>query len=430
MAVNIKTILACLDSPDPNLRVRAVVLLVKSGDKRAVPFLERAASEDASPQVRYYARKGIGYLLSQSAGPAPAGGPPKRRAPAPVDAGLLAPEKVEANLNNDDQWTRLQTIRAVEQYNAGSYVPLLISRLGSETNRQVLSALLMTIGKVGGEGGVDAILPFLKNEDARVRANAIEAIDATGDHDSLVHLIPFLRDPDNRCRANAVIALKKYGRVNVFKTLEGMLQAKEVWMQDSATYVLGRMGAGNKTFELLQLALTSEYIVVRQQARNVLQTMADRGIERAQSILDRLGAEQQGNGAEQLFSRLEQLSKSSADMSKSSDEVLTNLGKTKTEGPTGKSPEDILASLQALGKSEEPEERKGPANPTEQLEQRAEEVFAALSSLSKKDDEEEEVPKFVYRKAKSTDKTQWSGAFEAISLGDDEEEGEEDVDEL
>ena len=429
MAVNIKTILACLESPDPNLRVRAVVLLVKSGDKRAVPFLERAASEDDSPQVRYYARKGIGYLLSKSKGPAPAGAPPKRRAPAPVDAGLLAPEKVEANLVHDDQWTRLQTIRAVEQYKAISYIPLLISRLGSETNRQVLSALLMTIGKVGGEGGVEAILPFLKNEDARVRANAIEAIDATGDHDSLVHLIPFLRDPDNRCRANAVIALKKYGRVNVFKTLEGMLQAKEVWMQDSATYVLGRMGAGNKTFELLQLALTSEYIVVRQQARNVLQTIADRGIERAQSILDRLGSEQQGNGAEQLFSRLEQLSKSSTDMSKSSEQVLTDLGKSKKEGPTGKSPDDILASLQALSsKEEKPEERKGPANPTEQLEQRAEEVFAALSSLSKKDEEDEEAPKFVYRKAKSTDKTQWSGAFEAVSLEDDEE-GEE-VDEL
>ncbi len=430
MAVNIKTILACLDSPDPNLRVRAVVLLVKSGDKRAIPFLEKAASEDDSPQVRYYARKGIGYLMQKSAGPAPTGAPPKRRGPAPVDAGLLNPETVEANLVHDDQWTRLQTIRAVEQYKAVSYIPLLISRLGAETNRQVVSALLMTIGKVGGEDGIDAILPFLKYEDARVRANAIEAIDATGDHDSLVHLIPFLRDPDNRCRANAVIALKKYGRVNVFKTLEGMLQAKEVWMQDSATYVLGRMGAGNKTFELLQLALASEYIVVRQQARNVLQTMADRGIERAKSILDRLGAEQQGNGAEQLFSRLEQLSKTTSDLTTSSNDVLSGQGKPKKEGPTGKSPEDILASLQALsGKSPEETERKGPANPTEQLEQRSEEVFAALSSLSKKDEEEEAAPQFVYRKAKPTDKTQWSGAFEAIAVtGDDDED--DDIDEL
>jgi len=187
MAVTIKTILACLEAPDPNLRVRAVVMLVRSGDKRAIPFLEKAAGEDVSPQVRYYARKGIGYLMQKAAEGQPAA-PQLRRAPAPVEAGLLAPDKVEQNLSAEDQWKRLQTIRAVEQYGATSYIPLLIQRLGGEDNRQVQSALLMTLGKVGGEAAVDAILPFLKSEDARVRANAIEAIDATGDHDSLVHL--------------------------------------------------------------------------------------------------------------------------------------------------------------------------------------------------------------------------------------------------
>lgn len=407
MAVNIKTILACLDAPDPNVRVRAVVFLAKSQDRRAVAFLEKAASEDESPQVRYYARKGIAHLMAVTAGPA-TGAAPKPAAPAPgPDITALAPAQVEQNLASADQWTRLQTVRAIERFAAREYVPLLIRRLGVEDNRQVLSALLLAAGKVGGEEGGAAILPFLKHEDARVRANAIEAVDALGDEAFLVHLIPFLRDPDNRCRANAVLALRRYGRVNVFKTLEDMLRAPEVWMQDSATFVLGRMGSGPKVFELLQTALESDFLVVRSQARGVLERMAERGVERAASLLERLGEKEQGNPEEQLFERLERLSAGAEAASAAS--VSSSSSSPRRTGPPGKDPAAALAALAALSSgggltaaaSSAPAVAAAPAaTPAARRERRGDEVFQALRALSGRDEAGEAAAKPAVSPAK------------------------------
>jgi len=407
MAVNINSILASLDAEDPQARVKAVVLLVRSKDKRAIPFLERAASDDENPQVRYYARKGIQFIL-QNTVPEPSSGEPERRKPtAPIiDLQALSPEQVEQKLADPDQWTRLQIVRAIDLAKADQFVFHLIERLGIEENRQVLSALLMAVGALGGEHVAEAILPFLKDDDPRVRANAIEAVDAIGDSSVLVHLIPFLRDPDNRCRANAVLALRKYGRVNVFKTLEGMLCSKEVWMQDSATFVLGRMGSGNRTFELLDLALNSDYLVVRKQARQVLETIADRGVERARSLLDRLGSEDGRPGEEELFDKLERLSS----LGKQSGPDGAAVPETKARvGGHGKSP---AAALEALSKfsASHVEATEKPDGPQIRLENRAERALEALKALTVS----------TARKGRKADPTQFSGAFEAIQANDDE----------
>jgi HEAT repeat protein len=372
-----------LNSPSEDFRTKAVVALVKSNDKRALPFLEKSASEDVSPKVRYYARKGIGYLSQKTT---PQGGAPaeasQRRTPPPVNSALIAPDVIDSNLSSEDQWTRLQTIRAIEHFQASSYIPNLIVCLATEENRQVTSALLLAIGKIGGPLAIDAIVPFLESDDSRIRANAIEAIDASGDNDALIHLIPYLRDEDNRCRANAVLALKKYGPVNVFKTLEGMILSEEVWMQDSATFVLGRMGAGNKTFELLQLALSSKFLVVRQQAKGVLQTLADRGVDRAHSILDRLSQEnQQGSSDEDLFARLEQLSILKTGNPSDLDDDGVDDGLDHRE----QNSEDIYSRLHALSKTEAQEDldESGPKNVQELLDERSDAIYAKLMAISK-----------------------------------------------
>ena len=381
--MNIKTVLEWLNSPNDDLRTKAIVTLVKSGDERALPFLEQAASQDNSAQVRYYARKGIGLLSKKTSSGDEPKEKPRRKGPPPANPELIAEGSIDANLTSDDQWVRLQTIRAVEQFEAEKFIPNLIVRLSIEDNRQVVSALLLAIGKTGGPLAIDAIVPFLESEDSRIRANAIEAIDASGDDDALIHLIPYLRDKDNRCRANAVLALKKYGPVNVFKTLEGMLKAEEVWMQDSATFVLGRMGAGNKTFELLQLALSSKFLVVRKQAKTVLQTLADRGIERATSILDRLDkGTQQGNSEEDLFARLERL----ATMELSEFVDVDGDGIDDDIDKREQSAEDILTRLQAISSAEVQDFNKGgPQTVQEQLDSQADAVFERLKACSTED---------------------------------------------
>lgn len=311
MTIPVENVLAYLQSPDKALRRKALVMLARSGDPRALTFLDKLASEDPEAELRYYARKGIQHLRADLArkGQAPAR-PPRE----PVNFRQVNPEALSKALEAPEEGTRLKAIRIVLDYDAKELLPRLLARLTLERSHQVLSSLAFAAGKLGTAEHASSLLPLLQHEDPRVRANAIEALDALGDNSVFVHLVPFLRDPDNRCRANAVLALRKYGKVNVFRTLEAMLRSSEVWMQDSATYCLGQMGASNEVFQLLELAGASEFAVVRRQTRSVLDRLASRGIDRAAELLRRqeeAEAQVDGRGQDpeaQLFDRLVALS--------------------------------------------------------------------------------------------------------------------------
>ena len=316
MSIPLETVVAHLRSPDMALRRKALVALVRSGDPRALPFLDKLASEDPEAEIRYYARKGIMHLRGVLAekGQAPGRAPRER-----VNFRQVNPEALSKALEAPEEGTRLKAIRIVLDYDAKELLPRLLARLGAESSHLVLSSLAFAAGKLGRAEHARHLLPLLQHEDPRVRANAIEALDALGDNSVFVHLVPFLRDPDNRCRANAVLALRKYGKVNVFRTLEAMLRSDEVWMQDSATYCLGQMGASNEVFGLLELAGASEFAVVRRQARGVLGTLASRGVDRAAELLRRQEADEaraetrSENPEGELFDRLAALSEAAAE---------------------------------------------------------------------------------------------------------------------
>ncbi len=373
MAISIKTLLEYLEKGSEPERMKAVAVLAKSCDRRAIPYLEQAATHDPSASVRYYARKGIQYILSRTrsavGGASAAGRSAEEEAP-------FDPEKALLCLSSPDQWERLKGIRQIMRAGAGEFVDDLVALLKVENNVQVTAALVMAIGKLGDESVTRDLIPFLKHEDPRVRANTIEALDMIGDDSAFVYLIPYLRDEDNRCRANAVLALRRYGRVNVYRTIESMLESDEVWMQDSATYALGRLGNAAEVLRLLEKALSSRYSVVRNQARKVLQRLVARGNERAERLLEKYGSAEEADSEEELFDNVDEIAASAGRSSSPSggggakrrgEILLEELARLSSSGDSSSGAsgrdrsEEILERLKSLsslggGSRSEPEE--------------------------------------------------------------------------
>jgi len=109
----------------------------------------------------------------------------------------------------------------------------------------------------------------------------IEGLEANRDPNALLGIMPFLRDGDHRLRANAVKALQSFGVERVMEELHRMATDPRVPMRDGAIYVL----SGIKTSEsarLLGTLLRDPQIIIR---RNAIKALALQGLKGNIAIL-------------------------------------------------------------------------------------------------------------------------------------------------
>src|SRR5207248_761816 len=77
--------------------------------------------------------------------------------------------------------------------------PQVVDLLGRFSEPNLLAQALSALIKIGERSDVPAVFPLLKSEDGRVRANAVEAVEALGDQDQKVmYLSALTADPVNR----------------------------------------------------------------------------------------------------------------------------------------------------------------------------------------------------------------------------------------
>lgn len=286
----LKNLLNCLGDPNPDVRQAAMVALVKAGETSAIPALGTMADSDPDPKLRYYAKKGLQILKTAKAPreqeiretePRPA---ENMAAQTQQDDGARR-ELVLGNIDSTDRSRRILAIKGAIALEDRDLVSVLVKRLPVEADPFVTSLVVSAIGLLGRSSDSNFVTPMLEHPDPRVRANAVEAVERLGDPDSLGLVIPLLNDSDNRCRANAISALKNHAGVNVFNHLQKMICSDQVWMQDSAAYVLGLIESRNSVL-LLREAHESRHEVVRTQARKSLERLAEKGNRDAAGALD------------------------------------------------------------------------------------------------------------------------------------------------
>lgn len=107
----------------------------------------------------------------------------------------------------------------------------------------------------------------------RVRANAVEALEENGCREAIPLLITLFRDDDNRVKANAVKAMSAFDAETMLEELRGMIEDPRVEMRDSATYVLKGI-RGQEAALLLEHLLRDGSPLVR---FNAIRSMAVQG---------------------------------------------------------------------------------------------------------------------------------------------------------
>ncbi|MBI3892626.1 MAG: HEAT repeat domain-containing protein [Candidatus Wallbacteria bacterium] len=251
--LNYDTLEQELNGADEQIRLGAVrrVLTVPMFEENQVPrFLKvlRGTLNDPSVAVRYYAKKAFARL---------------KRMVRRSDLGISMPEEdatpgdgeaVEAptyvygsreywlyELGSPDYKFRIKGIMELSKDPSEDSYRRLLEMRQHETHDHVLATLVKYISYFRRPDTFFAIKDFLDHPDSRVRANTIEGFQILGDARAVPSVLPFLKDHDNRIRANAAKFLVMFHPEKVLENIREMLDSGSEWMKDSALYLLTKV---------------------------------------------------------------------------------------------------------------------------------------------------------------------------------------------
>jgi len=271
--------------------------LLRKKDTGCIEILQDLAFRDEDVEVRYYASKAMNFLAVGMKRPPVA---------EEVDANISRDRAREA-LRSPDPEDRLRCVQAIAKSEKPDFLDILREAAATETDPLVRSALPLAISIIGSADDINLIVTrFINDANARVRANAIEALGRIGDKRAYPFIIGFLQDKDNRVRTNAALALNKFGKVNLVQTLQEMLYQPQVWMRDSAAFALQVIKIP-EAIPLLEMAIQDSYLGVRLKAKKALQGLLVKGITEAQAVLDKYGNFQEEERVEDFLKLAEEL---------------------------------------------------------------------------------------------------------------------------
>lgn len=255
MPVDLRKVAKDLVCEDQDIRILALTTVVQLspgsiGDPEELVLL-RAGLEEATKlgdqDTIFLARKGLNHLAQLDA-PAKRGEPVASAAspqdsPAPAAPTPPPPDPVAA--------------RAVLAEPSSDAV--------------ALASALATLTREGAEAGdVDRAAPLLEHEDARVRANAVELVEAVADTSRIVPLLsPLLEDEHHRVRANANKALGQVGHPKVVETLKAMAGSGNLAAREASVYAMSFLKSP-EIVDLLVHCLRDPYEGVRLRAVKAL----------------------------------------------------------------------------------------------------------------------------------------------------------------
>lgn len=258
--------------------------IARQGNLDSLPMLQRLVLEADHPETRYYANKVL-HLLRRRHG----------MKDSFSEAGTAAApdlhiSRVLEALASSDYRKKLAALKGILKYRLLEAVPHIIKALRTEKDPVVLSYMVKVAGVLGDERIIEEVGRLVQHANARVRANAVEALDDIGSSRGYPWIITAMRDEDNRVRANALKALRKVGRQNVMKLLKAMIYSKKLALVDSACYVLGFMEPA-PALELFKTALRYNALSINLKIKAALENFSRAGVEEARTLLQSMGAD-------------------------------------------------------------------------------------------------------------------------------------------
>lgn len=122
-------------------------------------------------------------------------------------------------------------------------VDALLDRFNLWSDSRVQSRCLTTFAQLHRERSLPIIIDALSSNDARVRANAVEAIACfpLSKEEAGKHLTAFLADANSRVRANAIVSLYPHDHARGNRALREMLSSRQAGERSSAYWAVGQI---------------------------------------------------------------------------------------------------------------------------------------------------------------------------------------------
>ena len=161
----------------------------------------------------------------------------------------------------------LRVLDVLDAISAGSRLILMLGHLTEHKNPRIASKATMLVGKrVRNDSWVKRQLAAA---DARVRANALEALWGVDSPTARKCMWDSLKDENNRVAGNALVGLHRLGEPAVGQLVRRMLQDSRPIFRTTAAWVMGKIG-GDEFVESLRHALDDSDKLVRETAQSAL----------------------------------------------------------------------------------------------------------------------------------------------------------------
>ena len=143
-------------------------------------------------------------------------------------------------ISDKDEWISMTILRLLCQMKELDTIPILIEKYHSDTDLRRKALMISFLARFKSITLLGAFDDAIQARDARLRANAIEAIGnlKLPEEELRKRIVPFLHDPNNRIRANAILAMAKIAPEKVKAQIIEMVNSDDVQLRRSAAFIL------------------------------------------------------------------------------------------------------------------------------------------------------------------------------------------------
>ncbi len=194
------------------------------------------------------------------------------RALIKIDPGFHA--ALHDKLATLDVSNKTRALSIIGELNQGLLLQDTLFRLCRDSDPKVVSAAVKALGSADPAKALPVIEAALQHEDARVRANAVEALaqlDAGRHADVLASMTT--EHEANRARANAIQALMQMRAGEALQALSRMLGDPRAEHRASALWLVETMGIAEVAREVAEMSISEPDPKVRKKASAVIQAV-------------------------------------------------------------------------------------------------------------------------------------------------------------
>ncbi len=156
--------------------------------------------------------------------------------------GKNAIESLITELDNSEDSVRISAAEALGEIGDEKTVPMLVEALGTTKDKRFSSAILKSLGSIGGEVSRDMLIGYLKKGPENLRMHAIQSLGVIGDNIAVGPLVGLLDD-----RTMSVFVAEALGEIGTPEVVDPLLSMLKEDRAQSASMVITSLGkTGNE----------------------------------------------------------------------------------------------------------------------------------------------------------------------------------------